>query len=168
MKGFDPAASKQLFNSPIAEGLLATGAGGHPAAHGGQLKRLWEMPECIAVGPELGLDQWAGRTRAEGCDLAFPVQVHQAIHLAHIHGQHGLTLVQRVDMPSHTGTTTIGDQVNGFFGGPGEQSLNFVAAGRESNAIRKHAKFATAHGQPVSEALAPGMPHPGFRGCVDQ
>ncbi len=167
-QGFDPAPGKELFNAAIAQGLLATGSGGHPAADGGKLERLREMPQCVAMGPELGLNEWPGCSRTKRRDLAVRVQVDQAIHPAHVHSQYWLAFIHRIYVPGHTGAATVGNQVNVLFRGPGEQGLNLFAGGRVGHAIGEHTKLAAAHGQPVRKTLAAGMAHSRFRACIDQ
>ena len=67
------------------------------------------MAKRVAVLLELPLKCRAGSARAEGCDLALPVQRQQAVHPFQGKGQHRLRAGGNVDMASHGGSAAIKD-----------------------------------------------------------
>ncbi|MNF85168.1 hypothetical protein D3C84_675550 [compost metagenome] len=100
-EGFQGSAREQLLDTPVAQGLLATGATGHPAAQGRQLPRLRKMPQGVAPCAQLTLHLRPGGTGAEGGQQALLIEIEQATHARQGHGHHRPCGQRRVDVPGH-------------------------------------------------------------------
>src|ERR1035441_5285763 len=104
---FETPAREYLLDPPIAQGLLATGACDHPAAHGGVFERLRKMPQGVAVRAQLRLDLRSRRASAETRELTLRVQVQQPVHAAQVERQHGPLTDRAIQMPGNTGATRV-------------------------------------------------------------
>src|SRR5690606_40547838 len=69
---------------------------------------------------------------------------------------------------SYAGATPVGDQLDILVVGVMEQGAYIGTGVREGHAVRELANITATHGQPVWQALAPGVSDPGLRAAVDQ
>ena len=165
VRRLDARAREHLLDAPVAQRLLAGRAGGDPAANGGQLKGLRKMAERVAVLLELPLKCRAGSARAEGCDLALPVQRQQAVHPFQGKGQHRLRAGGNVDVASHGGSAAIKNDGEALAVSPLQHLAHVLAGGGQRHAVRKTAEIAGPHGQPIGKALPAGVADARFRAC---
>ncbi|RMS60550.1 hypothetical protein ALP65_04687, partial [Pseudomonas aeruginosa] len=110
-EGLQGPAGEKLFDPPVAQRLLATGAAGDPATEGRQLPGLREMPERVAQRTQLALHLRAGGAGAEGRDQALAVQIEQAVHALQRDRQYRPPRGLRIDMAGHGSTAAIGNQL---------------------------------------------------------
>ncbi len=77
----------------------------------------------------------AAHASLEAGNLADFVEGAQPVHVAHIHGQHGRRVRQRVDMPGDAGAAAIGDDPRANCSSPGEQRGNILGVLRIGDAV---------------------------------
>ncbi|MCY1358072.1 hypothetical protein D9M69_445890 [compost metagenome] len=120
------------------------------------------MAEGVATGAQLAFYLRAIGTGAEGGDLAFLVQLQQAVHARQGEGQHRPLAGLGIDVASHRSAAAIRNQHQVAFDGQGQQLADLLRGFREGHAIGKETEIALTHRQPIRQALATGVTHAGL------
>ena len=154
-------AGQQLLDAAIAQRLLAAGARSHPAAQAGVFERLREVAQGIALGPQLRFQVGPEHAGAEGGELRAAVQVLQLRQPRQADGEDGRGAAQGVDVAGHAGAAAIGNHLRAAVAGVVEQCAHLVAAVHKGHAVGDAVEHAVAQRQPVGQALAAAVAHPG-------
>src|SRR5699024_9633032 len=109
--GDDPERLGQVVDVGVAGGVVAAGPGGEPAADGGELEGLREMPQRVARRPQLVLEMRAERPRLDPRGPADLVELEHPVHRAHVeaHDPGAACAVARLDPTDDGAAATEGD-----------------------------------------------------------